>query len=805
MQENAMFFEDQAVTVQEVAEQDDRDLAKRSVDFEQYLFWGLTLLDVAVMAKCYRFVQTVSCTEAIHMRLYGDLSPYDTNLSWLGALAFLATLGIFCPTWREWLIAVALSGFVLFILKLVPATFPLPRIVFTLPPRSNSWRGRTQKRSIPQGFPRQPSQNEILLNLKSIIQFDKRRSSHHSNDACSSACHAEYHSKFTGKWHIDISSRGIFFIGKGLKKLLDLDDAGAAQLTDCQLNQLWSPTFGFMEQIQCFLCAPHILFLFNGIQTILVTLCFSLWFISSRLGGAAPNLSPYINGQEQGMEFILLSYFACSLARDLMRLQIAVITRGWLDGFRNFLVDKWNPINIASGVTFLFGFYEHQRCLANQNLCFSSDFRLRGASQSEMQHLQDDNREWSSLPWDMKLEVWNLSYALCIFVCWWRVLQVFYLSRVGHIFSIFVCMFYDVLNWLVVYVILLCGFSMLFLGASDIEGLIQGIETCDSGLGEQYEIGPSNITRSEAWGIPAAGWASCHWSYIFIRPMFQSFGEFSLSEMKTAPSLIFLIFTFLVLNLVLMNLLIAMMAGIYEQRSQRAKSTRLLDTYKLLMNNSCVAVAAPPPLNIIIFMASMVRWFWHYKAIKRTYPFIRWQHRFEMFLSGDWGAKSTRDNNEQSEQRNIFIDLGFLSLSVSFGRSRPWWVSSAESHRGNGGSVRSEQQKTQQRRQWEADAESQKHLSDFMARARSLVLNQGHPKTSLEGKIDNLSSEIKHMQTVQEAIRRQVQDIKDKTVTEQEKAELLSALKRSQNCPRLEEVHPKGVVGRFSSRRPPSH
>ena len=770
MLENAMFFEDQAVTVQEAAEQDDRDLAKRSVDFEQYLFWGLTLLDVAVMAKCYRFLQTVSCTEAIHLRLYGDLSPYDTNLSWLAALAFFATLGLFCPTWREWLIAVALSGFVLFILKLVPATFPLPRIVFTLPPRSNCWRGRTQRRSVPQGFPRQPSENAILLNLKSIIQHDK------------------YHSKVTGKWHIDISSRGIFFIGKGLKKLLDLDDAGAAQLTDCQLNQLWSPTFGFMEQIRCFLCAPQILFLFSGIQSMLVALCFSLWFISLRLSGAAPNLSPYINAQEQGMEFVFLGYFACTLARDLARLQIAVITRGWIDGSRDFLVDKWNPINIASSVTFLFGYYEHQRCLADQNLCFSSDFRLRGASQSEMEHLQDDKREWSSLPWDIKLEVWSLSYAICIFVCWWRVLQVFYLSRVGHIISIFVCMFYDVLNWLVVYVILLCGFSMLFLGASDIEGLIQGIETCDSGLGEQYEIGPSNITRSEAWGIPAAGWASCHWSYIFIRTMFQSFGEFSLSEMKTAPSLIFLIFTFLVLNLVLMNLLIAMMAGIYDQMSQRAKSTRLLDTYKLLMDNSCVAVAAPPPLNIIIFMASMVRWFWHYNAIKTRYPFIRWQHRFEMFLSGDRGAKNTRDYNEESGLGYIRIDLGCLTLSFSFTRwSYPWCVSSDESNRGNGQSVRSEQQK----KLWEADAESQRQMSEFMARARSFVSSQGHLKNSLEGKIDNISSEFKHMQTLQEAIRRQIQDIKDEAVTEHEKAELFSILKRSQSRKRLEEVNLK--------------
>jgi hypothetical protein len=615
MLENATYFEDRAVAVQEACEDDDRDLARQAVDCELYLFQGMSLLDVAVKAQCNRFVQTKSCTEAIHFRLYGDLSPYDSNLSWFGAFTFFALVGLFVSTWSMWLAAVALSSFVFFILDLVPATFPWPRIIFTLPPSSEFWRRRTQRRSIPQGFPHQPSQNAILTNLKSIIQHDKRRDGDHS--------------RFSGMWHIDISSRGMFFIGKSLKKLLDLNDAGAAELTDDQLSELWSPTFGCMERIKCCLCAPRIIFLLNGIQTIGITIAFSLWFTELRLKDAA-YFSPHI--ESNMMELLLLGYFAISLLREITQLQFAVLSQGWINGSRNYLGDIWNFIDISSGVTFLVGFFEHQKCLANENSCFTSDFRLREVSQSELQAMQVGKEQWSTLPWDIKLEVWSLCYSLCIFCCWWRVLNIFYLSHIGYIFSIFVCMFFDVLNWLVVYVILLIGFSMLFLGATDLQNLIPGIETCVTGLDaaaarrkasdkdtkSNFELSNSTNSNafsiSEAWGISNSGRTSCHWSYIFIRPMFQSFGEFSLAEMNNSPSLFFLILAFFVLNLVLMNLLIAMMSGTYEKRSQLASSTRLFDTYELLVQNSRVAMSAPPPFNILFIAVNLISWFWNYEV-----------------------------------------------------------------------------------------------------------------------------------------------------------------------------------------------
>lgn len=122
MLQNATFFEDQAVAVQEAAEIDDRDQARKSGDCVQYLFRGMSLMNVIVKAKCGQFVQAECCTEAVTLRLYSDLLQYETDFSWFGECAFCCILLFFFSTWRDWGIAVFVSFAVLIILVLVPAT-----------------------------------------------------------------------------------------------------------------------------------------------------------------------------------------------------------------------------------------------------------------------------------------------------------------------------------------------------------------------------------------------------------------------------------------------------------------------------------------------------------------------------------------------------------------------------------------------------------------------------------------------------------------------------------------------------------
>jgi hypothetical protein len=286
--------------------------------------------------------------------------------------------------------------------------------------------------------------------------------------------------------------------------------------------------------------------------------------------------------------------------------------------------------------------------------------------------------------------------------------------------------------------------------------------------------------------------------------------------MNNSPSLIFLVLAFFVLNLVLMNLLIAMMSGTYEKRSQLASSTRLFDTYELLLQNSRVSVSAPPPFNILLIVVNLISWFWNFKvsinhiatnvfkmklkintkinkreaqkrppitwnasraiyrhtqeiksththththtqAIKRMYPLVTWSQRLEMFLSGDYAFRARNkhsNDHDESHWRNIHFDLRVLSLSVTFRGFNLWCATPAESD-GNGTSDQ-QRQIRRQHIQEEIDGSAQKQLSAFVERARSVILNQAYPKNSLEGKIDLLGFGVNHIQTVQETIRRQV-------------------------------------------------
>ena len=152
-----------------------------------------------------------------------------------------------------------------------------------------------------------------------------------------------------------------------------------------------------------------------------------------------------------------------------------------------------------------------------------------------------------SISQEKPVEMWSLCYACSIFFCWCRVLRIFYMSEAGVVVSIFFRMFKDVMYFLVVYVILLIAISMLFLGTSDFPSLMPDWKTCNNSSGTEMH------NRTDI------GFMKCSKTYVFIRPLFQSFGDFFLGEMSNAPSLAFVIVNFLVLNLMLMNLLIAMM------------------------------------------------------------------------------------------------------------------------------------------------------------------------------------------------------------------------------------------------------
>jgi hypothetical protein len=171
-------------------------------------------------------------------------------------------------------------------------------------------------------------------------------------------------------------------------------------------------------------------------------------------------------------------------------------------------------------------------------------------------------------------------------------------------------------------------------------------------------------------------------------------------QMTNKFHLILLIFTYLCLNLVGLNLLIAMMSSTYAKVSARAQSQSWVYTYALVQEYSQRAIAFPPPLNLISLMWDLILFFWYKKKIRYLYPDYTFGQRLDRFLArNEHIAKAqrvrgaTHSNKENDEDRRI-----------------------------------------------------QEKISAFMEHARRSVMNKEHPKDSLDGKLDSIASEIKHMQ-----------------------------------------------------------
>jgi hypothetical protein len=143
-------------------------------------------------------------------------------------------------------------------------------------------------------------------------------------------------------------------------------------------------------------------------------------------------------------------------------------------------------------------------------------------------------------------------------------------------------MLQDGLTWLLLYVILLIAISMLFVGTSSVETLVPGYETCSKGTDLSGDDDP-----------PENGYIGCSFAYVLIRPMLQSFGEFSLTEMTNLYSFAFLLVTYFFLNLVLINLLIATMSSTYATVSAKAAKWKLIYEYELVQEHARRAIAYP--------------------------------------------------------------------------------------------------------------------------------------------------------------------------------------------------------------------
>jgi hypothetical protein len=279
-------------------------------------------------------------------------------------------------------------------------------------------------------------------------------------------------------------------------------------------------------------------------------------------------------------------YFYLNIFREALQCIGEVFdAKSWRIGLWIYLFDFWNMFDILSIVTFAIG------------------HGLREADKSRDATFIEISTEEVVFPphslfvsgTETPYEAWALFYSLSIFCLCFRVLRVLYISSMGLIVSIFKAMMSDVLQFMAIYIIVVLGFSVIFLGISDPKSLLNDCS---------QDPAPDDVltvaTREQQL------YMKCIPFNFFLRTFFQSFGEFFLDDMGNLTSLIFFILLFIITNVLLMNLLVALMTSTYEEVSARASRQRLIDRYDLIEEHLRRSYTYPVPINLIMVMVKLI-------------------------------------------------------------------------------------------------------------------------------------------------------------------------------------------------------
>jgi hypothetical protein len=155
--------------------------------------------------------------------------------------------------------------------------------------------------------------------------------------------------------------------------------------------------------------------------------------------------------------------------------------------------------------------------------------------------------------WSAGVTWWKFCYgvSLCALIFrFTRSLSFFY--ELGLLVIITKEMLKDVLIFFVVFLLLAWGFAVLMFGAGDPHGLI---DKC-------------NMVAGDPDGADYL-FASCIDNTGYLRTLLQGFGELFLDEMTNLIALCIMVVAFIILNVVMLNLLIARMSGVLLQPPTR--------------------------------------------------------------------------------------------------------------------------------------------------------------------------------------------------------------------------------------------
>ena len=473
---NADHFENLAVRVYKAAAADDLELAKNCLDCSLEMWTGDHLIDLVVKSGSHDFLEEC-CTEVLNFRLYGDLDPRtsETKVGLCKLTLGILTLGFLpalFPKFLKWVppprcvIHVYIDAYVLregecaicvCLCVSVPVYFALAQthtltILLSLI-RRVSMRGKMQRRATPVGWPYNPSRNSVLRKLQESTNF-----------------WGSWYRLFTWQSNDDFAK---------FRKLMELDESQGQDSSTLQSKMqdpatcaaLWDPTFSIWQRLNCFFSAPIVLFLTNSLLLVIVTLIFSVVFVELRLSEPAalslhtlahtdtltttttntpapcaetppppPSFVKTTTGWEEWAEWILCGYFICSLHREIVLLQLAVVTqtqKGVLinvfAGLTKYFMHFWNIMDLGSIAGFFMGFLARYGLLGWQwSWSVGFDPPMRACSLLRFPSLSFFLCKHPS----KKQTLQQICYAAGVFCCWMRVLRAFYITDLGLIITI---------------------------------------------------------------------------------------------------------------------------------------------------------------------------------------------------------------------------------------------------------------------------------------------------------------------------------------------------------------------------------
>ena len=181
-----------------------------------------------------------------------------------------------------------------------------------------------------------------------------------------------------------------------------------------------------------------------------------------------------------------------------------------------YLQDIWNIIDVGSIVFFALGMLTRRTTVLTDAFGSSTDDHRRSA-------LND-------VIW------WKFYYGVSLFFLMLRALRVLAIFRkLGLLVIITFEMFEDVFNFFVVFLVFALSFAVLLF---------------DAGSSKPY-------LEQDSCGEGEAGYAPCIPVWWLLRTLLQGFGELFLDEMENELAFTFAVLAFIVLNVMLLNLLIA--------------------------------------------------------------------------------------------------------------------------------------------------------------------------------------------------------------------------------------------------------